>query len=144
MKFIRGLITEIGFDPVIVEFDRKKREMGKTHYTIKQMFMLALSSITGFTIKPLILVVYAALFGSLLSVMTIFYVLYLRFLSDAKLQPGWSFLAISLLWLSALILISLATLSLYLARAIQELKNRPIFTIKDVTIRSGKGLNEEE
>ena len=137
VKFIRGLITEIGFEPVFIEFDRKKREIGKTHYTIKQMFMLALSSITGFTIKPLILVVYGALFGSLLSIVTIFYVLYLNFISDTTLQPGWSFLAISLLWLSALILISLATLSLYLARAIQELKNRPIFTIKDKIVQNG-------
>ncbi len=138
VKFIRGLVTEIGFDTVILNFDRQKRDKGKTHYSVKQMFMLALSSITGFTIKPLILVVYAAFFGSFVSLITIFYVLYLKFFSDTQLQPGWSFLAISLLWLSALILMSLAVLALYLARAIQELKNRPIYTVKNRTSQGAK------
>jgi glycosyltransferase involved in cell wall biosynthesis len=143
VKFVRGLVGEIGYDPLILQFDRQKRNSGKTHYSIKQMFTLALSSITGFTIKPLILVVNGALFGSFLSIVTICYVLYLKLFTETKLQPGWSFLAITQLALSSLILLSLGILALYLARAIQELKSRPIFTVKDRTIIRKSVKNEE-
>lgn len=127
VKYIRGLVTQIGFNQLILDFDRAKRSHGVTHYSIKQMFTLAISGITGFTVVPLIFVVYGALFASLVTFCMVFYILYLKLFSGVLLQPGWAFLSITLLSLSTLILLSLAIISLYLARVTQELKARPIY-----------------
>ena len=127
VKYIRGLVTQIGFNQLILDFDRAKRSHGVTHYSIKQMFTLAVSGITGFTVGPLIFVVYGALFGSLVTFCMVLYILYLKLFSGVLLQPGWAFLSITLLSLSTLILLSLAIISLYLARVTQELKARPIY-----------------
>jgi dolichol-phosphate mannosyltransferase len=131
VKYIRGLIHQIGYRTSVINYARQARVSGKTHYTISKMFSLALAGITGFSVSPLILVVYFAIFGSATAAAFIFYVFYLKFYSSVSLQPGWAFLSIMTLSLSALILFSLAVISLYLARIVQEIKKRPIYLIEE-------------
>lgn len=131
VKYIRGLIHQIGFPTTIINYAREARAAGKTHYTISKMFSLALAGITGFSVTPLLLVVYFAVFGGVIAAIFSGYVLYLKIYSNVTLQPGWAFLSIMTLSLSALILFSLAVISLYLARIVQEIKQRPIFLIEE-------------
>ena len=131
VKYIRGLVAQLGYNTSVVEYVRDARLAGKTHYTVSKMFTLALAGITGFSISPLILVVYAAIFGGATAVVFGFYVFYLKIYSNEVLQPGWAFLSISILLLSALTLFSLAVISLYLARVIQEIKRRPLFLVEE-------------
>lgn len=131
VKYIRGLVHHIGYQTTTISYARQARSQGKTHYTISKMFSLALAGITGFSVSPLILVVYFAVFGSLTAIVFSGYVLYLKFYSNASLQPGWAFLSVMTLSLSALILFSLAVISLYLARVVQEIKKRPLFLVEE-------------
>jgi glycosyltransferase involved in cell wall biosynthesis len=131
VKYIRGLVAQLGYKTSVIEYSRDARLAGKTHYTISKMFSLALAGITGFSISPLILVVYAAIFGGATAVIFGVYVFYLKVYSNEILQPGWASLSISLLLLSALTLFSLAVISLYLARVIQEIKRRPLFLVEE-------------
>jgi glycosyltransferase involved in cell wall biosynthesis len=131
VKYIRGLVHHIGYQTTTISYARQARSKGKTHYTISKMFSLALAGITGFSVSPLILVVYFAVFGSLTAIVFSGYVLYLKFYSTASLQPGWAFLSVMTLSLSALILFSLAVISLYLARVVQEIKKRPLFLVEE-------------
>jgi dolichol-phosphate mannosyltransferase len=98
------------------------------------MFFLALSGITGFSIKPLIWVAYFACIGSIISFVMALYVLFIRLSSNLNLPPGWAFLSISLMMLSTMILLGLAVISLYIARLIQEIKRRPIYFVDDSKI----------
>ena len=105
------------------------------------MFGLALAGITGFSISPLILVVYFAILGSVTAIVFFCYVLYLKLWSGLDLQPGWAFLSIITLSLSALILFSLAVISLYVARLTQEIKRRPVFLVEEcVELTKGNKL----
>jgi len=127
IKYIRGLISQIGFNQRIIEYDRQDRKAGVTHYTVSKMFSLGVAGITGFSIKPLIWVVYFALAGTSLSIVGSAYVLWLKFFSSTYIQPGWAFLTICILVLSSLMLIGIAAISLYLARVVQEMKQRPLY-----------------
>ena len=131
VKYIRGLVAQLGYNTSVVEYSRDARLVGKTNYTISKMFTLALAGITGFSISPLILVVYFAIFGGATSLIFGMYVFYLKVYSGEILQPGWAFLSITSLLLSALTLFSLAVMSLYLARVIQEIKRRPLFLVEE-------------
>jgi dolichol-phosphate mannosyltransferase len=130
VKYIRGIVAGLGYNQRVIEYDRLDRFAGKTHYSPGKMFTLAVAGITGFSVQPLIWVVYFALGGSAISFIGAIYVVYLKLDSSVNLQPGWAFLSVSLLLLFSLVLISLASISLYLARVVQESKKRPIYLSK--------------
>jgi dolichol-phosphate mannosyltransferase len=131
VKYIRGLLFGLGFNRSIIGYHRNRRLSGRTHYSIRRMFLLALSGITGFSIKPLIWVAYFACLGSIISLCMAIYVFVIRVQSKMYLPPGWAFLSITLLILSTLILLGLAVISLYIARLTQEIKQRPIYYLRE-------------
>jgi glycosyltransferase involved in cell wall biosynthesis len=135
IKYIRGLVSQLGFKSTTIEYDRNARYAGKTNYTITKMFSLALAGVTGFSITPLILTVYLAAIGSASSLLLILYVLWLKLFSSEQLQPGWAFLSIGSLLMSSFALTSLATISLYVGRIVQEVKHRPLFYVDELIIR---------
>jgi dolichol-phosphate mannosyltransferase len=136
VKYIRGLVSQLGFRISFVEYDREARHAGKTNYTAAKMFSLAIAGVTGFSITPLLWTVYFAAIGSILSVGLIGYVLWLKVFSDSILQPGWAFLSVGTLLMSTFILTSMATISLYLSRIVQEVKHRPLFYIDEIKEKS--------
>jgi dolichol-phosphate mannosyltransferase len=132
VKYIRGLVSEIGFNRVLIPYERLARTRGITHYTIPKMFSLALAMLTGFSVQPLILIVCLALAGALLGISLVFYIIYIKLQNQAEFAPGWAFATIISTGLSSLTLIALAIISIYLARIMQELKNRPSYIIESV------------
>lgn len=135
IKYIRGLVSQLGFRTTTIEYHRNARFAGKTNYTITKMFSLALAGITGFSIAPLIATVYLAAIGSATSLLLIFYVLWLKIFRSEQLQPGWAFLSIGSLLMSSFALTSLATISLYIGRIVQEVKHRPLFYVDELITR---------
>jgi glycosyltransferase involved in cell wall biosynthesis len=131
IKYIRGLVAEIGFRRSVLEYKRQRRRHGYTHYTISKMFSLAVAGITGFSVRPLLWVVYGSVFGTSLGLIFISYVLLLKLRMSDDLTPGWAFAVISSTLFSVIILSALSVISVYLARVIQELKNRPVYIIDE-------------
>ena len=129
IKYIRGLVSQLGFRKTIIEYHRNGRAAGKTHYTISKMFSLALSGVTGFSLQPLILGVYFSLSGVFFGVGAILYILYLKLFTDSYFAPGWAFSTIVTLMMFVTTLVTLSVLSLYTARIIQEIKKRPVSII---------------
>jgi glycosyltransferase involved in cell wall biosynthesis len=137
VKYIRGLIPLIGFRVSYLEFHRESRRAGKTHYSVSKMLSLALSGIVGFSIKPLILVVYLGFLGTVLSILFICYVFWIKQILGVSTPPGWAFLSVITLVMSAMQLLSIGVISLYVARLIDEVKNRPIYNVESSITLSG-------
>ena len=135
IKYIRGLVSQLGFRTTTLEYNRNARYAGVTNYTITKMFGLALAGVTGFSIAPLIFTVYLAVIGSVTSLLLILYVLWLKLFNNEQLQPGWAFLSIGSLLMSSFALTSLATISLYVGRIVQEVKRRPLFYVDELIVR---------
>lgn len=130
VKYIRGLIANLGFKSVTFEYDRDGRYAGSTHYTITKMFRLALAGVTGFSIKPLIYVTYLAISVSGITIIGSIYVFSLRFFGGNQFSPGIITIIMIQLLLGALILASLSVLSLYVARITLEVKRRPLYFVQ--------------
>jgi glycosyltransferase involved in cell wall biosynthesis len=135
VKYIRGLVSQLGFRTTTIDYHRDTRFAGTTNYTVAKMLSLAIAGVTGFSITPLMLTVYLALIGSGTSLLLIIYVFWLKIFKSEQLQPGWAFLSIGSLLMSSFALTSLATISLYIGRIVQEVKNRPLFHIDELIIR---------
>jgi polyisoprenyl-phosphate glycosyltransferase len=132
-KFIRGMVSWIGFKQTYVEYDRDQRYAGKTGYTFRKMFRFALDGITGFSNLPLKLATYAGFFFSAVSFLMILYTLYAKFISEDYVQ-GWASIMISILFIGGIQLICLGLIGEYLIRMDANIRQRPLYIIHDTNI----------
>ena len=131
VKYIRGLIQNLSNNLAIVAFDRKSRFAGKTKYPLSKMIKLAISGLTGFTIKPLIWSIYLGFIGIIIGSATCFYLLIQYTNNPAEYPPGYIFSNTVLISLALIIIIVLSMLSMYVSMIVIEIKNRPLYFIKD-------------
>lgn len=134
-KFLRGQISWIGFNQTFVEYDRDERYAGKTGYTYKKMFRLALDGITSFSNFPLKIVTIAGFVVSGISFFMILYALYSRFISQ-DYEPGWTSLMLTVLFIGGIQLIGIGIIGEYISRMSANLRNRPLYVIRDSNIGS--------
>lgn len=130
-RYLRGLISWMGFRQTGIKYARDKRFAGETKYPLKKMFKFAFDAITSFSYKPLKLATY---FGSFVSIMSFIYLLIVIYqgLFTNSTVTGWaSTLAVSLFF-NGIVLIILGIMGEYIGRIFDEVKGRPLYVIKDI------------
>ncbi|MBO9542048.1 glycosyltransferase family 2 protein [bacterium] len=130
-RFIRGLVSWIGFKQIGVEFVREERFAGETKYPLKKMLKFAFDGITSFSFLPLQLATYLGFFASLLAFLGIFAVVGLKLFTSLPL-PGWASLMVCTLLLGGVQLITLGIIGEYIGRIYDEVKQRPLYFTKDL------------
>jgi dolichol-phosphate mannosyltransferase len=129
-RFVRGLVSWVGFKQTYVEYERDERLAGETKYPLKKMLKLCIDGLTSFSYKPLKL---AGYLGGLLTFSGFLYMLvvfYLNLFTNAAVA-GWNVIAIMQLFFSGLILILIGVLGEYTGRIYDESKNRPLYIVQD-------------
>jgi len=129
-RFIRGMVSWIGFRQTSVAYVRQERLSGKTKYQWFKMIKFALTGLTSFSLVPLQLASYFGFLVSGLSFLAGLYTLYLKFFT-AQTIPGWTSLMIVLLFLGGIQLITLGIIGEYVGRISEEVKQRPAYIIQD-------------
>jgi polyisoprenyl-phosphate glycosyltransferase len=133
-KFIRGMVSWIGFNQTYVEYDRDKRYAGETGYTFRKMLRFAVDGITAFSNVPLKLAMYAGFVFSGISFLLILYTLYSKFFSTTYVQ-GWASIMISILFIGGVQLICLGLIGEYLIRMDANIRQRPLYIINETNIQ---------
>ncbi|QYR21473.1 glycosyltransferase family 2 protein [Paenibacillus sp. sptzw28] len=129
-RFVRGLVSWVGFRQIAVEYERDERLAGETKYPLRRMIKLCLDGITSFSYKPLKLAGYA---GALLSLAGFFYlihVLYLALFTNATMK-GWPSVVSIMLIFNGFVLIMLGILGEYVGRIYDETKARPLYIVRE-------------
>jgi glycosyltransferase involved in cell wall biosynthesis len=129
-RFMKGLMTWVGFKSGYVYFDVAERASGTSSWSFKNLFVLALNGITAFSNLPLRI---WSLFGVLISTIATVYALYLiidTWLFGAK-TPGFASIMCGMLFLGGIQLISLGVIGEYIGRIFNEVKNRPIYIVAE-------------
>ncbi|ADO54362.1 glycosyltransferase [Paenibacillus jamilae] len=130
-RFVRGLVSWIGFKQTAVEYERDERLAGETKYPLKRMIKLSLDGITSFSIKPLKLAGYIGALLSMSGFLYLMYVLFLNFFTDSYVMKGWSsMISISLIF-DGVILIILGIMGEYIGRIYDETKARPLYIVRE-------------
>jgi dolichol-phosphate mannosyltransferase len=129
-RFMRGLTSWAGFRQTKVEYVRKARLAGSTHYPLKKMVRFALDGITSFSPEPLRWVFYCGLFTFILSFAIGFWAAYVKYFTDTAVQ-GWTSLIMVILFLGGVQLLSVGVLGEYLGRVLEEVKRRPLYVVRD-------------
>ena len=127
-RFIRGLISWIGFRQTSIKYRRNKRAAGSTKYSIRKMISLALEGLTNFSRRPLRLATFLGFFFSIISFIGIIYVLYVR-LFTLTWVPGWAAILLVILLSSGIQMICIGILGEYIGNIFFESKNRPLYVL---------------
>jgi len=137
-RFVRGLVSWVGFKQTGIEYVREGRFAGRTKYPFSKMLKFALDGITSFSSAPLRLSAYLGFLAAILGFFYSFVVLYVRFFTD-RTVPGWTSIICVVLFLGGAQLICLGMVGEYLSRIHVEAKNRPLYLIEGIYEKSRDG-----
>ncbi|RLE21939.1 MAG: glycosyltransferase [Acidobacteria bacterium] len=130
-RFIRGLVSWIGFQQTAVRYRREARHSGETKYPFRKMLRFALDALTSFSFLPLRLATFLGFAVSAFSFLYILVVLVLKAVGISWL--GYTSLMASILFLGGVQLIMIGVLGEYIARIFDEVKRRPLYLVGDST-----------
>lgn len=133
-RFIRGMVSWIGFDQVAVKYERHGRAAGETHYPLHRMMKLAFDAITSFSTLPLRVASHAGMFMGLVGFGLLVWAIGSWMMQGT--MAGWTSVIAVILIIGSVQLIILGVLGDYLGRIYLESKRRPLFIVREV--RSAK------
>lgn len=129
-RFIRGMVSWVGFKQVALPYKRAQRFAGKTKYPLKKMLTFAFDGILSFSSKPLEL---ALVLGVVVT--AIFSLGFLGIIIQLFVSGGWASIELILLTaiglLGGLQLLCVGILGQYIGRIYNEIKNRPLYIVQE-------------
>lgn len=129
-RYVRGLVSWVGFRQTAVEYVREERFAGETKYPLKKMLKFAMDGITTFSYKPLKISTYLGFLTAFLSFVYLIVVIALKLFTDLTV-PGWtSMLSVTLIF-NGITLMMLGIIGEYIGRIYDESKNRPLYVIRE-------------
>lgn len=131
-RYIRGLRAWVGFKQTAVKFERDPRFAGEVKYTFRKSLRLAINSIISFSRVPLQLATYLGLFAAGVTLLMVLLVIYWRLVQPASPLIGFTTIAVAILFIGAVQLVCIGILGEYIGRIYEEVKGRPLYTLKEV------------
>jgi dolichol-phosphate mannosyltransferase len=129
-RFVRGLVSWIGFKQTGVWYARDKRFAGETKFPYRKMLKFALDGITSFSDFPLKLATWLGYMTSLVALMYVCTVVVQKVLGYTV--QGWATIMVTMLFLGGVQLISLGIIGQYVGRIFNECKQRPLYVIDEI------------
>jgi dolichol-phosphate mannosyltransferase len=129
-RLIRAMVLQLESRFATVSYTREERKAGQSKFNIRSLLSLSLDGIVSFTYFPLRL---TSLVGILISFLTLtgaMWVLYIKVFTD-KFIPGWASTLLPILALGGLQLFFLGLIGEYIGRLYVEVKQRPIFVVRE-------------
>jgi len=130
-RYIRGLVSWVGFRQIAYEYVRVERFAGETKYPIGKMLAFAMDAITAFSYKPLKLATSLGFFISLGSFIYMLVILWQRIFTDTTIT-GWASTMGLILFTQGIVLMILGLMGEYIGRIFEEIKNRPVYIVQEV------------
>ena len=129
-RYYKGLFAFVGFKKKWIEYENVERVAGETKWSFWKLFKYALEGITAFTTTPLAI---ASIIGFLFCLISGIFILIIIIKTLAFGDPtsGWPSLACIIMFMGGIQLLSLGIIGQYLSKTYLEVKNRPIYIIRE-------------
>jgi polyisoprenyl-phosphate glycosyltransferase len=128
-RFMKGLFGWIGFRQDPISYDRNPRFAGTTKWNYWKLWNFSIEGITSFSIAPLKVASYFGLIAALVAIIYGFYIL-VRTLLYGNPVPGYPSLIVIVLFLGGMQLVFLGIIGEYLGRTFNEVKQRPLYIVR--------------
>jgi dolichol-phosphate mannosyltransferase len=129
-RFVRGMVSWIGYHQKALPYDRPERFAGTTKYPFRKSLFLAIDAITSFTYAPLRIASYLGVATSMLAFAYIVVVILLKILGISF--PGYTSLMASILLLGGVQLTVLGILGEYVGRIFEQGQQRPLYLVDQI------------
>jgi glycosyltransferase involved in cell wall biosynthesis len=130
VRFLRGMVSWVGFRQVPFAYVRDERFSGTTKYPFVKMMRLAIDGLTGFSSAPLRMASYVGMIFAMICLAMMAYALAGWLRGDAV--QGWTSLMIVVLAASSVQLFVLGVIGEYLGRLYTQAKNRPLYIVSEL------------
>jgi len=129
-RFLRGMVSWLGFRQVAVPYRRAPRSGGHTHYNLFSMLYFAIDGIASFSVVPLKLATWLGFSASGLALILVMRSLFYRLFTN-NWDRGWTALFVAILFMGGVQLVCLGIIGEYVGRAYGESKRRPLYIVQE-------------
>jgi polyisoprenyl-phosphate glycosyltransferase len=129
-RFVRGMVSWIGFKQTALPYKRDVRFAGESKYPLKKMLRFATDGILSFSTKPLQMSVALGMCCASMALVGILFAVFFRLFTNTWVE-GWTGLMIAVLFIGGVELISVGILGEYIGRIYHEIKNRPLYIVQE-------------
>jgi dolichol-phosphate mannosyltransferase len=128
-RFIRGMVSWVGYKTTTIDYEVKARMHGKSSYSVSRLITFAIDAITSFSGTPLRFAFMSGLTIATLSFFVIIYYMIEYIFFNARYMAGWLSVWISILFLGGIQLIFIGIVGEYIYKIYIEVKNRPLYIV---------------
>lgn len=125
------LLSWLKYDFVNIPYTRKKRDVGKSRWTLQKKIKLFVDSFVSFSFFPIRMISVTGLILGIISFLYGIFVIYAKLSGLVPLQ-GWTAIMVVLLFVSSFQMIALGIIGEYVWRAMDAARNRPNFVVEKV------------
>lgn len=129
-RFTKGIFPWVGFNTKWFAYENIERVAGKTKWSFWKLFLYSIDGIIGFSTKPLAFSAVAGILGILLSLVLIVFIIIRKLVFGDPVQ-GWASLVCIIIFASGVQLSSTGIAGLYISKIYTEVKQRPIYIVKE-------------
>ena len=130
-RFIRGLVSWVGFKQTAIEYDRDARFSGTSKYPFTKMLRFAIDGITSSSDVPLRFATWSGFSVSIIAFIFAFVEILIRIFTGYNL-PGYTSTIFVIAFLGGVQLIGIGILGEYIGRIYEEIKGRPLYLIAEI------------
>lgn len=129
-RFSKGLFSWVGFDTKWLEYENIERVAGETKWSFFRLLLYSFEGIVAFSTAPLALSSVAGFLFCVVAFIALA-VIVVKTLVWGDPVGGWPSLACILLFSAGVQLLCMGILGQYLSKTYLEVKNRPVYIIKE-------------
>jgi polyisoprenyl-phosphate glycosyltransferase len=130
-RYLRGMFAWVGFRQTSVNYERDARFAGATKNSWPRMIRFAIDGILGFSVAPLRIILGLGFVMSGVALLVGVIAIVLKLAGALPPVTGWASLTVLISFLAGVQLIVLGTVGLYVARAYEQGKHRPLYLVAE-------------
>ena len=130
-RFVRGMVSWLGYRQTPVYYNRAARWAGKSQYSLGRLVRLAFDAVVSFSDVPLRIATWVGFLGVSVCIAYFVYIMIANALWGVPVQ-GWASLVAVVLFIGCVQLTILGMMGQYIGRMYDELKGRPLYLIADL------------
>lgn len=140
-RYLRGMFSWVGFRQTAVPYDYHDRHTGEAKYNFRRMLTLGINGLVSFSNAPLEFALHVGFVVAVLSFLAGIGDLVAKLVA-VETVPGWLSIAIMVSFLGGMQLLILGVMGTYMSRMYEEVKNRPLYIVREVEGIDTSGLPE--
>ena len=129
-RFSKGIFSWVGFNTKYIPYNAEERENGKSKWNFRKLMKYALDGILSFSTVPLKLSAFVGFLSAFISIIYLIIVI-VKKLAFGISVPGYATIVVLILFLGGMQLFSLGFLGEYLSKIYVQVKNRPVYILKE-------------